>query len=61
MARSANELQEIAREQQEILMGTEEVNNAGAERAGYARSKRKLDRFLEKAKNELGQLTELLP
>src|SRR5262249_48113985 len=34
MARSANELQEIAREQQEILMGTEGGEQVGSERAG---------------------------
>jgi len=60
MARSANELQEIAREQQEILMGTEGVNKSTLSERDAA-LKEKLDRFLEKAKNELGQLTELFP
>src|SRR5262250_1893081 len=60
MARSANELQEIAREQQEILMGTEGVNKSALSERDAA-LKEKLDRFLEKAKNELGQLTELFP
>ena len=60
MSRSANELQEIAREQQEILMGTEGVNKSGLSERDTA-LKEKLDRFLEKAKNELGQLTELFP
>jgi hypothetical protein len=60
MARSANELQEIAREQQEILMGTEGVNKSALSERDTA-LKEKLDRFLEKAKNELGQLTELFP
>ncbi|HSE85214.1 MAG TPA: DUF4175 family protein [Candidatus Binatia bacterium] len=60
MARSANELQEIAREQQEILMGTEGVNKSALSERDAA-LKEKLDRFLEKAKAELGQLTELFP
>ena len=60
MARSTNELQEIAREQQEILMGTEGVNKSALSERDAA-LKEKLDRFLEKAKNELGQLTELFP
>ena len=60
MGRSANELQEIAREQQEILMGTEGVNKSALSERDNA-LKEKLDRFLEKAKNELGQLTELFP
>ena len=60
MNRSANELQEIAREQQEILMGTEGINKKNlSERDNALRDK--LERFLEKAKNELGQLTELFP
>src|SRR5262252_10914950 len=60
MARSANELQEIAREQQEILMGTEGVNNSALTGRDTA-LKDKLDRFLERAKSTLGQLTELFP
>jgi soluble cytochrome b562 len=60
MSRSANELQEIAREQQEILMGTEGVNKSTLSERDAA-LKEKLDRFLEKAKNELGRLTELFP
>jgi Domain of unknown function (DUF4175) len=60
MARSTNELQEIAREQQEILMGTEGVNKSGLSERDSA-LKDKLDRFLEKAKQELGRLTELFP
>ena len=60
MGRSANELQEIAREQQEILMGTEGVNKSGLSERDSA-LKEKLDRFLEKAKTELGQLSELFP
>src|SRR5262250_295032 len=60
MSRSANELQEIAREQQEILQGTEEVNNSALTGRDSA-LKDKLDRFLERAKSALGQLTELFP
>jgi hypothetical protein len=60
MSRQANELQEIAREQQEILMGTEGVNKSALSERDAA-LKEKLDRFLEKAKNELGQLTEIFP
>jgi soluble cytochrome b562 len=60
MGRSANELQEIAREQQEILMGTEGINKSALSERDSA-LKEKLDRFLEKAKTELGQLTELFP
>jgi len=60
MSRSANELQEIAREQQEILQGTEGVNNSALTGRDSA-LKDKLDRFLERAKSALGQLTELFP
>jgi hypothetical protein len=60
MGRSANELQEIAREQQEILMNTEKVNKSALSERDTA-LKEKLDRFLEKAKAELGQLTEIFP
>jgi hypothetical protein len=60
MNRSASELQEIAREQQEILMGTEGINKNNLSERDNA-LKDKLERFLEKAKNELGQLTELFP
>jgi len=60
MSRSANELQEIAREQQEILQGTEGVNNSALTGRDSA-LKEKLDRFLERAKSELGQLTQLFP
>jgi soluble cytochrome b562 len=60
MNRSANELQEIAREQQDILMGTEGINKNNLSERDNA-LKDKLERFLEKAKNELGQLTELFP
>jgi hypothetical protein len=60
MSRSTNELQEIAREQQEILLGTEGINKSALSARDSA-LKDKLDRFLEKAKNELGQLTELFP
>jgi soluble cytochrome b562 len=60
MNRSANELQEIAREQQDILMETEGINKQTLSERDRA-LKDKLERFLEKAKNELGQLTELFP
>ena len=60
MQRQTNELQEIAREQQEILVKTEGINSAAlAERD--AALKGKLDRFLEKAIAELGELTEVFP
>ena len=48
------------REQQEILLGTEKVNKSALSERDAA-LKEKLDRFLEKAKAELGQLTELFP
>lgn len=60
MSRSTNELQQIAREQQEILVGTEDINKSLLSERDKG-LKEKLDRFLEKAKNELGQLTELFP
>ena len=60
MQRQSNELQEIAREQQEILAKTEGVNNSALTERDSA-LKNKLDRFLEKAVSELGQLTELFP
>ncbi len=60
MARSTNELQEIVREQQDILVGTEGIDKSAMSERDSA-LKEKLDRFLEKAKQELGQLTELFP
>jgi len=60
MSRQNNELQEIAREQQEILLGTEEVNKSNLSERDLA-LKEKLDRFLEKATAELGALTQLFP
>ncbi len=60
MNRSTNELQEIAREQQNILLGTEDINKQSLSERDSA-LKGKLDRFLDQAKNELGQLTELFP
>lgn len=60
MGRSASELQLILREQQDILVGTEDVNKSALSERDSA-LKEKLDRFLEKAKAELGQLTELFP
>jgi len=60
MQRSNSELQQIAREQQEILLGTEGVNKSAlSERDNVL--KEKLDRFLEKALKELGQLTQVFP
>ena len=60
MQRQTNELQEIAREQQEILMKTEGMNNSAlTERDAVL--KNQLDRFLEKAISELGRLTDLFP
>jgi hypothetical protein len=60
MQRSTNELQEIAREQQEILMRTEGINNSALKERDQE-LKDKLDRFMEKAMTELGQLTEHFP
>jgi soluble cytochrome b562 len=60
MQRSTNELQQIAREQQEILLGTEAVNKSTlSERDSVL--KEKLERFLAKALKELGQLTQVFP
>ena len=60
MQRQNNELQELAREQQEILLKTEGINNSALTERDAA-LKNKLDRFLEKAVAELGQLTDLFP
>ncbi|HWP23856.1 MAG TPA: DUF4175 family protein, partial [Candidatus Binatia bacterium] len=60
MQRQTNELQEIAREQQEILVQTEGLNNA-ARTERDAALKKKLDEFLDRAIGELGRLTELFP
>ena len=60
MSRSTNELQQIAREQQEILLNTEDINKSALSERDNA-LKEKLDRFLENAKTELGKLTELFP
>ncbi|HEY7221901.1 MAG TPA: DUF4175 family protein [Candidatus Binatia bacterium] len=60
MQRQTNELQEIAREQQEILAKTEGVNNSALTERDAA-LKSKLDQFLQKAVAELGQLTNLFP
>jgi soluble cytochrome b562 len=60
MQRSNSELQQIAREQQEILLGTEGVNKSALSERDNA-LKEKLDRFLEKALKELGQLTQVFP
>ncbi|OGQ79008.1 MAG: hypothetical protein A3F90_07150 [Deltaproteobacteria bacterium RIFCSPLOWO2_12_FULL_60_19] len=60
MMRSANELQQIAREQQEILVDTEDVNK---QRQGEREQalKEKLDRYLAQAHAELAKLAELFP
>jgi hypothetical protein len=60
MQRQSNELQEIAREQQEILVKTEGLNSSALTERDAA-LKSKLDEFLKKAVAELGQLTELFP
>jgi hypothetical protein len=60
MQRSTNELEQIAREQQEILLGTEGVNKSALSERDSA-LKEKLDRFLERALKELGQLTQVFP
>ena len=60
MQRSTNELEQIAREQQEILLGTEGVNKSALSERDTA-LKEKLDRFLERALKELGQLTQVFP
>jgi soluble cytochrome b562 len=60
MQRQSNELQELAREQQEILANTETLNSTALTERDAA-LKSKLDRFLEKSIAELGKLTELFP
>jgi hypothetical protein len=60
MQRQGNELQEIAREQQEILVTTEGINNSALSEHNAA-IKNKLDEFLKKSIAELGALTELFP
>lgn len=60
MQRQSSELQEIAREQQEILVNTEAINSAGMTERDAA-LKSKLERFLERSIAELGKLTELFP
>jgi soluble cytochrome b562 len=60
MQRQNSELQELARAQQEILVDTENLNNA-AMTARDAALKNRLDEFLKRAIAELGQLTELFP
>lgn len=60
MMRSTSELQQILREQQEILVDTEGINKKGlGERDDVL--KEKLDRFLTKAQEELARLAELFP
>jgi hypothetical protein len=60
MMRSANELQQIVREQQELLVETESVNRkALSEREALL--KEKLERFMAKANQELSRLAEMFP
>lgn len=60
MMRSANELQQIAREQQEVLVDTEAANKRTlSERENVL--KEKLERFMSKADQELSRLAELFP
>ncbi len=60
MMRSASELEQIAREQQEILVDTEGVNKRNlSERDDTL--KEKLDQFQTKANQELARLAELFP
>src|ERR1051325_6217289 len=60
MMRSANELQQLAREQQELLVDTESANRrALTEREKEL--KEKLERFMAKAKSELGKMAEAFP
>ncbi len=60
MQRQTSELQEIAREQQEILVKTENLNSAGLSERDAA-LKSKLEQFLARSIAELGKLTELFP
>ena len=60
MMRSTSELQQIAREQQEILVETEGIHKKGLEEREDS-LKEKLDRFLTKAQEELSRLAELFP
>lgn len=60
MMRSTSELQQILREQQELLVDTEGVQKRGlGEREEIL--KEKLDRFLGNAQQELSRLAELFP
>ncbi len=60
MMRSANELEQIAREQQEILADTERVNKQNLSERDDA-LKQKLDQFQSKANQELARLAQLFP
>jgi len=60
MMRSANELQQLAREQQDLLVDTEAANKrALTERENVL--KEKLDRFMQKANRELSRMAEMFP
>jgi hypothetical protein len=60
MMRSANELQQIAREQQELLVETESVNRKALGERDAA-LKERLERFMAKANQELSRLAEMFP
>lgn len=60
MMRSASELEQIAREQREILVDTEGVNKQTSKER-EALLKEKLDQFQTKANEELARLAELFP
>ena len=60
MMRSASELQQIAREQQEILVETEAVQKEGLRERDQA-LKGKLEPFQTKAQDDLSRLAELFP
>lgn len=60
MSRSAGELQQIVREQQEILVETEGINKKKL-RERESLLKEKLARFEAKAEKELSELAELFP
>jgi hypothetical protein len=60
MMRSANELQQIIREQQEILVDTEGVQKGTLEQRDQA-LKEQVDEYHKKAYESLSQLTEIFP
>ena len=60
MMRSTSELQEITREQREILLETEEIKKKALEESGNA-LKKKIEQFQNQAQKELSRLAELFP